>query len=118
MSSMPIGVDPWAEQGSLGETTGSKIPLRLAIASFILRTVFLVSLLIVTIHVSAPQTSTIWTIYETPGDLIRLALGFAVCLGIAIQVFIAPKDAHAHRTWLYLGLAMVPFTLVCIVGIW
>jgi hypothetical protein len=116
MSWQPSATDEWAE-GS-GEATGSKIPVRLATASFILRTIFLVSLLIVTIHVSAPQSSTIWTVFETPGDLIRLALGIAVCLGIAIQVFIAPKDAHAHRTWIYLGLAMVPFTLICIVGIW
>jgi hypothetical protein len=116
MSGLRIATDEWAGGG--GEATGSKIPVRLATASFILRTIFLVSLLILTIHVSAPQTSTIWTIYETPGDLIRFALGFAVCLGIAIQVFMAPKDAHAHRTWLYLGLAMVPFILICIVGIW
>jgi ABC-type uncharacterized transport system permease subunit len=118
MSSMPVGVDPWADRRDIGDTTGSKIPLQLATASFILRTIFLVSLLIVTIHVSAPQTSTLWTVFQTPGDLIRLTLGFAVCFGIAVQVFSAPKDAHAHRTWLYLGLAMVPFTLICIVGIW
>jgi hypothetical protein len=116
MSWMPITADRWA--GDDGEATDSRIPARLAMASFILRTVFLVSLLIVTIHVSAPQTSTVWTVFETPGDLIRLALGLAVCLGIACQVFTAPKDAHAHRTWLYLGLATVPFTLVCIIGIW
>ena len=116
MSSLRVSTDEWAEDS--GEASGSKISKRLATASFILRAIFLVSLLFVTIHVSAPQSSTIWTIYETPGDLIRFALGFAVCLGIAIQVFMAPKDAHAHRTWLYLGLAMVPFTLICIVGIW
>jgi hypothetical protein len=116
MSSLPIATEEWAQRR--GEATGLKIPMRLATASFILRTIFLVSLLIVTIHVSAPQSSTIWTVFETPGDLIRLALGIAVCLGIAIQVFTAPKDAHAHRTWIYLGLAMIPFTLICIVGIW
>ena len=115
MSWLPIATHDWAEGG---EAPNSKILTRLATASFILRTIFLVSLLIVTVHVSAPQTSTIWTIYETPGDLIRFALGFAVCLGIVVQVFMAPKDAHAHRTWLYLGLAMVPFILICIVGIW
>jgi hypothetical protein len=116
MSSLPIASEEWAQRR--GEATGSKSPVRLATVSFILRTIFLVSLLIVTIHVSTPQISTIWTIYEAPGDLIRFALGFAICLGIAVQVFMAPKDAHAHRTWLYLGLAMVPFILICIVGIW
>ena len=116
MSSLPIATEEWVQRRR--EARDSKIPARLATASFILRTIFLVSLLIVTIHVSTPQTSTIWTIYESPGDLIRFVLGFVVCLGIAVQVFMAPKDAHAHRTWLYLGLAMVPFILICIAGIW
>jgi hypothetical protein len=65
-----------------------------------------------------PQSETIWTAYETPGDLIRMALGFVVCLGIVIQLFMAPKDAQAYRTWLYLGLAAVPFALICVFAIW
>ena len=35
---------------------------------------------------------TIWTVYETPGDLTRLAVGFAVCLWIVIHLFLV------HRT--------------------
>jgi len=88
------------------------------IAGILLRTLFIVSLLIVTVHVSMPQNETIWTAYDTPSDLVRMILGLAVCVWIAIQLFAVPKDAHAFRTWLYLGLAAVPFAVICIVGIW
>lgn len=84
----------------------------------ILRTVFIVALVVVTFHVSMPQSASIWTAYETPGDFIRLAMGAAVCLWIAIQLFSAPRDPGAYRTWLYLGLAAVPFVVICILGIW
>jgi hypothetical protein len=47
-----------------------------------------------------------------------LVFGFAICVWLALQLFIVPKDAGAHRTWLYLGLAVVPFVVICIVGIW
>ena len=82
------------------------------------RAVFIACLLAITVRVSMPQSETIWTAYETPGDLIRMALGFVVCLGIVIQLFMAPKDAQAYRTWLYLGLAAVPFALICVFATW
>jgi hypothetical protein len=34
------------------------------------------------------------------------------------QLFILPKDAQAYRTWLYLGLAAVPFALILVVAAW
>jgi len=119
MSRMPIGADQWLERGksNAGER-GANVPARLRLASIILRTVFIVALLIVTVHVSMPQSASVWTAYDTPGDLIRLALGFSVCFWVAIQLFAMPNDAKAHRTWLYLGLAAVPFIVICMVGIW
>jgi hypothetical protein len=96
----------------------AEISTRLRVAGTVLRTVFIVSLLLVILRVSMPQSETVWTAYETPGDLIRMIFGFVVCLWIGTQLFIVPKDAHAYRTWLYLGGAAVPFALICGVAIW
>jgi hypothetical protein len=42
----------------------------------------------------------------------------AVCVWLVIQLFRAPKDAEGYRTWLYLGLAAVPFALICVLAVW
>jgi hypothetical protein len=119
MSSTPIGAGevphsglPAAEQGA---SDGAR---RLRTTSVALRTVFILVLAIVSLRVSLPQSETIWTVYDTPGDLIRLLLGLAACGWIGAQLFTMPKDMEAHRIWLYLGLAAIPFFLICIVGIW
>jgi hypothetical protein len=96
----------------------SEVSRPLRVASLILRAVFIASLVIVTLRVSMPQSETIWTAYETPGDLIRIVLGVALCVWFAVQLLATPKDAQAHRIWIYLGLAAVPFAVICIVGIW
>ena len=110
----------WARRAHVPEAKlpPSDIPAGLRIAGTVLRAVFIACLLAITVRVSMPQSETIWTAYETPGDLIRMALGFVVCLGIVIQLFLAPKDAQAYRTWLYLGLAAVPFALICVFATW
>jgi len=77
----PPSVDPAA----------STIPMGLRILAIILRTLFFGALVVVTVHLSSPQSDTIWTAYETLGDLIRLALGFAVCLWIVIHLFMLPR---------------------------
>jgi hypothetical protein len=117
MSWMPI---EWARRATSREAKSpvSKIPTGLRIAGTVLRTIFIVAVLLVTLRVSMPQSETFWTVYETPGDLIRLALGLAVCVWLVAQLFTVPKDAQAYRTWLYLGLAAVPFALICVFAVW
>jgi len=115
MSSLPVEGGRWTVSTPGSPSNTDKRGVMLAI---LLRTVFLVSLVIVILHVSMPQSTSIWTVYDTPLDLVRLALGVLACLWITIQFFVVPHDAHAHRTWLYLGIAAVPFALICIVGIW
>ena len=70
----------------------------------VLRLVFIASLLAITVRVALPQSETIWTVYDTPGDLVRLALGLGVCIWVAVQLFWAPKDRNAYQTWVYFGL--------------
>ena len=68
--------------------------------------------------VSWPQNETIWSAYETPGDLVRMALGLVVCLWLLRHLFMLPKDPEGYRTWLYLGLAAVPFALILAFAVW
>ena len=83
-----------------------------------LRALFIGALVVVTVRVSSPQSETIWSAYETPGDLIRLALGALVCVWIVVQMFMVPKDPEGYRTWLYLGLVAVPFAIICAIAVW
>ena len=96
----------------------SDLPTLLHIAGLILRALFMAALVLITWRVSLPQSTSIWTAYETPGDLMRMVLGLAVCVGIVIQLFKSPYDAQRYRTWLYLGLAAVPFAWICLVAVW
>jgi hypothetical protein len=115
MTWMPID---WARRAAAAEIPGSDLPPSLRMASVALRALFIACLLAITLRVSLPQNETIWTAYDTPGDLVRMALGLAVCGWLVMQFFTALKDTKHHRTWLYLGLVAVPFALICLVGIW
>jgi hypothetical protein len=117
MSYIPVGTDQAAQRRHPDQKQTRISPLQRTLG-IILRTVFIASLLVVTVHVSLPQSASIWAAYDSPGDLIRLALGVVVCLWVAVQLFSMPKDPGAFRTWLFLGLAAIPFVIICIIGIW
>jgi hypothetical protein len=91
---------------------------RLRIVGATLRTIFILAILVIIVEVSLPQSETIWTAYDTPADLVRMALGLVVGIWIAVQLFIMPKDAQGYRTWLYLGVVGVPFALICAAALW
>ncbi len=90
----------------------------LHVAAIVLRTLFIILLLALTLRVSLPQSETIWTAYDTPADLVRLILGVGVCAWLVYQLFVVPKDAASSRSWLYLGLVAVPFTLIVLFVAW
>jgi FtsH-binding integral membrane protein len=90
----------------------------LRIAATVLRTTFICAIGLITLGVSMPQNETLWTIYDTPLDVLRLLLGLAVCVWLAVQLFKGPVDAHGYRTWIYLGIVAVPFALICLVYVW
>ena len=95
-----------------------EVPLRLRLAALVLRTLSIGILVVLLARVSIPQSETIWSAYETPGDLIRVVVGLVACLWMLFHVFMLPKDAEAYRTWIYLGLAIVPFALLCVIAVW
>jgi hypothetical protein len=96
----------------------SQVPFLLRAAGLILRAIFLCTLIAIAIRVSAPQSETIWSAYETPGDLLRLVLGGAVAIGILVQLFRPPKDAQAYRTWAYLGIFLTPLAVLVAFAAW
>jgi hypothetical protein len=101
-----------------GEMAASPIPIGQRILAIFLRVMFIGALVAITLRVSSPQSETIWTVYETPSDLIRLALGLAVCLWIGIHLFMLPKTAEGYRRWVYLGLVVAPLALAIAIAIW
>lgn len=94
------------------------VPIGLRTAAIILRSAFICALMLLTLRVSMPQSETIWQIYDAPADVVRLALGVAVCVWLAIQLFRLPRDAAGYRTWLFLGLLAVPFAVICLIAVW
>jgi TRAP-type C4-dicarboxylate transport system permease small subunit len=112
MIGRPQGVPPDAQ------STPPQISRFARITAIVLRSLSIAVLLALTWRVSSPQSETIWTAYETPGDLVRLILGLAVCLWLVVHLFILPKDASSYRTWLYLGFIVVPLGLILTVAIW
>jgi hypothetical protein len=88
------------------------------VTAIILRALFIGILIVVTARVASPQIENFQSAYETPGDLIRIALGFSVCVWLAVNIFILPKDPEAYRTWLYLSIAVLPLALICAFVIW
>jgi hypothetical protein len=82
------------------------------------RTLFLIVLTLITARVARPQMEHLTSIYETPGDLIRVLMGVGVCAWFVVNLFILPKDPGAYRTWMYLGIAILPLSVLCAVVIW
>jgi FtsH-binding integral membrane protein len=115
----PLGSgSPPAGTASEASSPTEKISLALRVAATVLRTVFIGLVVLITFIVSMPQNETIWTVYDTPLDVVRLLLGLAVCIWLAVQLFKGPIDAHGYRTWLYLGLVAIPFAVICLLAIW
>ncbi len=90
----------------------------LRITALLLRAAFIFVLIAVTIRVSLPQSSTFWSSYDNPRDLLRLILGIAVCIWLIVQLFRTPEDAPAHRTWIFVGLVAIPVGLICLFAAW
>jgi hypothetical protein len=95
-----------------------KTPSRIEFAGKVLRALFLICLIVVTIRVALPQNETVWTIYDEPGDLVRFGLGLGVCVWIAVHLFKWQPGSQAYQTWFHFGLAGVPFGLLCAAFLW
>jgi F0F1-type ATP synthase membrane subunit a len=85
----------------------------------IFRTIFICILIVITARVASPEVEHLSSVYETPGDLIRVVLGFAVCVWLVVHLFVLPRDADAgYRIWFYMGFALIPLAILLGVVIW
>ena len=117
--SVPTGTVPSPSSAlASGHPPNAPVGSGLRITAVLFRTAFIFVLMALVMRVAQPQSETIWTAYETPGDLIRLWLGIGVCIWLLWQLFEGPKDAHGYRTWLYLGVTALPFSLFCLFATW
>ena len=96
----------------------SAISPRWRVVGLGLRAVFILLLAIIIARVSLPQSEELSTVYDTPGDLVRVMLGAVICVWIVWQAFLLPKDAGAYRVWLYISLIGIPFALICLIATW
>ena len=112
MASIPV------EGASITHPSTSEISLLAQFVGKLLRAIFLICLIIVTLRVALPQSETIWTIYDEPGDVVRFSLGIGVCIWIAVHLFKWPTESQAYQTWFNFGLAGVPFGVLCAVFLW
>jgi hypothetical protein len=90
----------------------------LRILAFVLRALFIGALVAITVRVSSPQSESLASVYETPADLIRLALGLAVCVWIVFHLFMLPRTAEGYKTWVYLGLVVAPLAWAIAIIVW
>jgi hypothetical protein len=84
----------------------------------VLRTLFLLVVIVVTIRVATPQNESLWSAYDTPSDMFRFILGLSVCGFLAVQIFKYPKNPADIRKWVPIGLAILPLALLCAAVIW
>src|SRR6185369_7870869 len=99
-------------------TPSSAVPMGLRILVIVLRASFLGALLVIITSISGPQSKNIWSVYETPSDMIRLAVGVAACLWLVIHMFMVPEDAEGYRSWLYFGPVVASLALALTIAIW
>ena len=55
------------------------------------RTLFIIALAVLTARVASPQIEKLRSVFETPDDLIRVVLGFALCTWCVANVFVLPR---------------------------
>jgi hypothetical protein len=106
-----------AKMGAERKTT-AKPPFGVFIGGVAFRTLFIVALAVLTARVASPQIEKLSSVFETPDDFIRVLLGFTLVAWCIVNLFVLPKDNEAYRTWLYLGLAVLPLALLCAFVVW
>ena len=96
----------------------AKLSSGVKFAGMVIRALFLIVLIAITARAASPQIENIWSISETPSDFIRVVVGFVACAWFTAHIFIPPRDPGAYQTWLYLGPAILPLSVLCAVVVW
>jgi hypothetical protein len=115
---MRTDTDMRASPTRKADDANAKPPSHVWYGGVAVRTLFLIVLTILTARVASPQIERLTSLYETPGDLIRVLMGVGVCAWFIVNLFILPKDAGAYRTWMYMGIALLPLAVLCAFVVW
>jgi len=115
---MRVNLNLEANQVSKAGKSDSEPAAHVWFGGVAVRTMFLIVLTILTARVASPQIEHFWSAYETPGDLIRMLMGLGICGWFVVNLFILPKDAGAYLTWMYLGVAVLPLSVLCAFVVW
>jgi hypothetical protein len=97
---------------------GARLSRTVWLTGLAVRSLFIGVLIVVAARVSSPQLETLSSLYDTPSDLVRVVLGFLVCVWLAANLFILPKDSGGYRTWAQLGIILLPLALLCLFVVW
>jgi hypothetical protein len=100
------------------KTPGAGLSRAVWFGGLAVRTAFIAILIVITASVASPQLESIWSVWETPSDVARVALGVAVCSWLLVNFFILPRDPGGYRTWLYLGPVLLPLAMLVAVISW
>ena len=114
---MPLP-NPQIDARSNTAAARQRVSPQLKISAVALRSVFLITLVVLAVRVSLPQSEKIWTIYDEPRDAVRLILGFVVSVWIVYHLFRLPRDEQGYRIWARLGIILVPLTLATLFAFW
>jgi hypothetical protein len=96
----------------------SELPASVRLAAVVLRSLFLIILIVMVARVASPQMAGRTWYDVPPGDLIRVGLGFGICALALVDLFILPKDPGAYRMWMNFGIVLVPVLLIFVIAIW
>src|ERR1700686_3234395 len=107
-----------SKQATTTRKSEPKPPIHVWIGGVAVRTLFLIVLTVLTARVASPQMERLTSLYETPGDLVRVLMGLGVCSWFIVNLFILPKDAGAYRTWMYMGIVVLPLSVLCAFVVW
>lgn len=115
---MRADTNPQADQANKAGKSGPQPSARVWFGGVAFRTLFLIVLTILTARVASPQMEHLTSVHETPGDLIRVLMGIGICGWLVVNLFILPKDPGAYQTWIYLGIVLLPLSVLCLIAVW
>jgi hypothetical protein len=110
---------PWRHQMTEIDRPSSPAPSAFAkISGITLRTLFLLTLIAITFRVASPQREVWSSLHEAPSDVMRVILGLAAGVWLAVHILWLPRDSGAYATWSRLGIVLLPLALLCAYVVW
>jgi hypothetical protein len=91
-----------APRGRSRPGSSAPVPKYLRVAGAFVRSLFIVTLMAVTWSLSMPLKATGFEHFST-GELIRVAIGVLICIGMILELPRQPRDVEGYRTWVFIG---------------